>query len=147
MSVSLVDMRLAAEPRCVGIARKAAYGAACTMHMSESRARDVELAVSEAVTNAVLAHVRSGSAEALLLQLVDHEGMLEVSVHDTGGGFVPASPEAAPKELDLGGRGLPLMRALADDVHYGHLGGTRLQLFFMVDRPWRDTPSPLVGRR
>jgi anti-sigma regulatory factor (Ser/Thr protein kinase) len=115
--------------------------------MSKERARDVELAVSEAATNALLAHVRTGSRDALVLQLIDHQGMLEASVRDTGSGFVPRADHATPgDDLPVSGRGVPLMRMLADDVHYSNGRGTTLQLFFVVDGPWRDTPRSLADR-
>jgi PAS domain S-box-containing protein len=79
---------------------------------------DLLLMVSELCTNAV--KVASGAPGGVVLRAWDDGDALVVEVHDDGEGF-GARPEPADDRLPdpdaLDGRGLFLVRALADDVH------------------------------
>ncbi len=80
---------------------------------------DIEIAVGEAVTNAIL----YGSPDAashvqIVCGLADTRFFIEV--HDQGHGFDPSQVRQEEDYDALGGRGLRLMRALMDevDLHY-----------------------------
>jgi serine/threonine-protein kinase RsbW len=79
---------------------------------------DIELAVGEAVTNAVLhGHSRSGPTTISVLVEFSHPG-LTVEVRDNGSGFDPGQihqADYADAEAQTG-RGLMLIRALMDHV-------------------------------
>ncbi len=81
---------------------------------------DIEIAVGEAVTNAIL----YGSPDAVShVQIVCglSGSVFFIEVHDQGHGFDPSHVRQEEDYDALGGRGIRLMRALMDevDLHYG----------------------------
>lgn len=99
--------------------------------IDESRLNDVRIAVSEAVTNAVVHAFRDRSEPGTVSVSVtvdNHE--LEIVVRDDGSGM-------APREDSPGlGLGLPLIRRLADgfDHRQSPDGGTELWMCFRLPR-------------
>lgn len=96
---------------------------------------DMMLALSEAVTNAI----RHGSANS------DHDFVdievkitttaVYISVHDYGSGFEPESvpdPTKAEHLFVPSGRGVFLIKNLADDVRYEFNNGTTVSVKFLV---------------
>ncbi len=85
------------------------------------RIDDLRVAVSEATTNAVQAHLRSGCTRPVRVCCRRPDGGVSVVVRDEGLGFdVGALPEMPPPESParLGresGMGISIMRALADE--------------------------------
>ena len=79
--------------------------------LPDGRMRDVQLLVSELVTNAVRhANLGDGDVIGLVVELADDA--LRVEVHDPGGGFVPSTPSPDPARPS--GWGLYLVAELAD---------------------------------
>lgn len=78
--------------------------------VARERLDDVVLCVSEMATNALLHGVPPGRGYRVMVWL-DHDGLLRVEVHDSGGG----APRVARVDDDAeSGRGLVLVDALAD---------------------------------
>lgn len=77
--------------------------------MSAELLRDVQLVVSELVTNSVR---HSGSEEPIQLRAWWRSGGLKVEVADGGAGFEPGPRTAAGNEE--GGRGLLILESVAD---------------------------------
>lgn len=82
---------------------------------------EIELAVGEAATNAILYGCANCAAEAAWITVIagaTGRAVFFVEVWDPGAGFDPhAVRRATPNDMDsLGGRGLPLMGALMDHV-------------------------------
>ncbi|MFD7713335.1 ATP-binding protein [Streptomyces sp. NPDC059786] len=96
--------------RSVGMARDLTRSTLTDWRITR-RGDDIILCVSELATNAVLHGVPPGRCFDLGLALAA-DGVLEVEVRDSGGGAVR---ESEPGPDALGGRGLHLVRALADD--------------------------------
>ncbi|CAA7611750.1 putative Serine phosphatase RsbU, regulator of sigma subunit [Candidatus Terasakiella magnetica] len=156
--------------RVLSITAAAAYGADVARIMSESIAawlvppqdvmERVEIALSEAVSNAVL-HGNLGldsdlrqslagleqfqillaermadpalSRRRLYLTAGDHDGMIQISVTDQGGGFDFARAISAPViPGKASGRGLQLILRLCDNV-VGHNGGRGLTMYWRQD--------------
>lgn len=101
------------------------------------RIDDVRLAVSEAVTNAITAHQRTGSDAPVVVRCAVTEGVLVVEVTDRGGGMVaPDGRRLDVSDLPDRGLGIPLMRSLADEVVFvGTPGGTLVRLAFAFRIP------------
>ncbi|MEA3021042.1 MAG: serine/threonine-protein kinase RsbW [Actinomycetota bacterium] len=116
--------RLPARPDAVSRARRAVRRAATTAGMAEDRVDDLVLAVSEACTNAMEAHVASGATEAIEVTCERVGAMFEVRVRDRGGGFrlehlAPRPPLADPRHLEVErGWGVQLMQHLVDEVTF-----------------------------
>lgn len=119
---------ITAHPQNAAQARTRVRAFAAEAGMAADALDEMEVAVGEAVTNAIL----YGSPTAASLVSVSarvQADRLEVEVHDQGSGFDPEVTRDEFSQSALGGRGLLLMRALMDDVHFQHDGqGTRVTL-------------------
>jgi serine/threonine-protein kinase RsbW len=113
-------------------------------------ARDVEIAVHEAVVNAIV-HANGGdpSRRVRLAMAVGRAG-LEVCVEDEGPGFDPGNvpdPLAMDNLYRPRGRGIFFMRLLMDDVSFGRAphGGTLVTLLKRrAERARATRPEPAV---
>ena len=106
--------------------------------MEPPRVDDLRVAVSEATTNAIQAHIRAGSIRPVKVCCHCSNGSVVVTVRDEGPGFdVDALPEMPPPESEarLGresGMGISIMRTLADNssIDSGP-EGTEVRLAFL----------------
>ena len=98
--------------------------------IAPERIEDLKLAVSEAVTNAINAHTRTGREDRIQLECLLTDDQVTVVVHDRGGGFITTDvpdlpePDHPDRLLHESGLGLHLMSMLADEseVSSGDLG-------------------------
>ena len=89
---------------------------------------DVEIAVSEACTNA-LVHAEPSESYAVDVEIEDH--ICEIRITDTGAGFVQGIARRPRDHIDgESGRGLLLMQAVMDKVNLDSIPnqGTRITL-------------------
>jgi anti-sigma regulatory factor (Ser/Thr protein kinase) len=111
---------LAAAPESASIARSLVRAAASELGVDRSAAWDLELATTEAVANAVEHGCGCGRDGAgIRLCIESWDGALCVEVCDCG------TFRAAPAPVDvmsLGGRGIPLIAAMVDQLEL--LAGT-----------------------
>ena len=92
------------------------------------------LLATEAVTNAIEHGNGLDASKSVSLHLHYEPERFTVLVEDEGAGFERARVEDPLKQenlLDDGGRGLYLMEALADEVHYEN-GGRRVRIVFRL---------------
>lgn len=119
--MSDVELHLPPDVAYVGVARLVVVAAARQSGMADERVEDLRTAVSEATTNAVVAHQRAGQGRRVRLTFGprDADGF-EVTIADAGRGFQPASQEAlASRDWTMeGGLGVTIIRGLADDVRF-----------------------------
>ena len=104
-----------AHPQNAGSARERVRDAATEAGFAGIDLADIEIAVGEAVTNAILYGSPTASIRIVLSYGVI-ESRFVVQVRDEGTGF---DPSAVPTEEDshaLGGRGIRLMQALMDQA-------------------------------
>jgi anti-anti-sigma factor len=130
-------MRIDSELAQVAKVDEAVRALARELGFDEATASHVELAIHEAVVNAVV-HGNRGRRELPVEVSLGSDGpdggvALVATVRDHGGGFDPASlpdPLDARRRLASSGRGILLMRALMDTVeHSPHpQGGTSVRL-------------------
>ena len=122
-----LERELAVAPEAASEARHALDRLAG--EISANRLRDVQLLVSELVTNAVRhANLDEGDVIVLVIELADHA--LRVEVHDPGGGFVPRAP--SPDPVRPSGWGLFLVAELAD--RWGVDSDDTTLVWFELDR-------------
>jgi len=118
--------------------RESVVDFACTNGISERRAADIRLAVSEAVANAVLhAYHRYAQPGSVCVFAAVELGWLELRVVDDGTGM------ARRNDSPGAGLGLPLISMLADQVEVRRRpgrDGTELWMRFRLDEPTR-TPT------
>ena len=129
-----VELHLPPDVRYIGLARLVVCAAARQSGMAEQRIEDLRIAVSEATTNAVMAHQRVERALPVVLQFGPSPDGFSVTVRDTGPGFEPKTPEElASREWGLEhGLGVTLIRGLADEVEFVRVGGMRVHMRFAV---------------
>ncbi|QGG96514.1 ATP-binding protein [Actinomarinicola tropica] len=121
----VVELEIPARPDFLSLARLVITGAAnVEPTFSDDRIEDLRIAVSEAVTNAIEAHVSSGAEERVVLRCDLAEDRIEVEVIDRGSGFDPENAPTAPapedpeRLLHESGLGIPLMRELVDETEF-----------------------------
>jgi anti-sigma regulatory factor (Ser/Thr protein kinase) len=121
-----VRLEIPARVEYLGLARQVvAAAAAIEPRFLDERIDDLRIAVSEATTNAIEAHLEhgdQGADERISIRCNLDDEQIEVAVFDSAGGFDPDVVEGPPEptatdRLDWErGLGLPLMRELADET-------------------------------
>jgi serine/threonine-protein kinase RsbW len=89
--------------------------------ISEDAAFGIDMAVREAVTNAVLHGNREDENKTVDVTLKSSPDAVEISVHDQGAGFNPEEvpdPTAEENILKASGRGIFFMRSFMDEVNW-----------------------------
>ena len=143
-----VELEIPARAEFVALARLIVSAvAASETGLADERVDDLKLAVSEAFTNAIEAHDAIPTDERVVVRCRADHRQMEVRVEDRGGGFDPDQlprhpPLTDPERLKFErGLGIPLIRALVDDVQFTSSGhGTAVRL---VMREGDD--GPMVG--
>lgn len=116
------QFEIAAHPQNAGSAREHVRDAAIRAGFAGMDLADIEIAVGEAVTNAILYGSPTASSRIVLSYGLTDDGFV-VKIRDEGSGFDPGTVRMEEDSDSLGGRGIRLMRALMDqvDLHYsGH---------------------------
>jgi serine/threonine-protein kinase RsbW len=103
---------LPAEPRVVHEARRFADQAAAACGFEEEARFDIQLATSEAVSNAIV-HGGGANGRTIRVTAVEQDGMLTFSVADSGTFVVRVD---ADDPLSERGRGLACMARVMDEV-------------------------------
>jgi len=89
--------------------------------ISDEAAFGIDMAVREAVTNAVLHGNRQDEEKVVDISLKSSPEAVEISVHDQGPGFNPEEvPDPTEQEniLKTSGRGIFFMRTFMDEVNW-----------------------------
>lgn len=124
-------------PDAVLRARDTVRRDATSAGLPRHRVDDLVVAVSEACTNAMEAHLRAGTTAPIDVTCSVTGSVFEVQVGDHGDGFEPTSlrrrpPMPDPHHLDVErGWGIELMRQLVDDLVFdvtGHGMCVRLRM-------------------
>ena len=126
-----LDMTLPAKREAVDPAVQQIMAEVRKTNRVNGKEDDIELALSEALANAVVHGCQCDPSKTVECCVVcdDRKGLLIV-VRDPGTGFDPANipvPTAAENIFSDHGRGVYLMNQLMDEVQY-HKGGTEIHL-------------------
>lgn len=125
----IVALTVPARAEFIALGRLALTGLARTRILSAEIVADLKLALTEACSNSVR-HAydegREGVVE-ILYELSDDR--IAIQVTDDGSGFDPEILERKQEELDEGGLGIAIIRALTDELEIGARpeGGSRLR--------------------
>jgi len=120
MEISL-DLRLPRDAASVPAARRLLDSSLCALGVDAAIRGDIELMLTEACTNAIR-HVGRGGEYTVRVGILDERCVIKVIDSGPGYGAGPgngAGPGEAPGPLSEHGRGMLLMRALADGVRFG----------------------------
>lgn len=132
-----VELHLPPRVQYVGLARQIVKAAARQASMSDERLADLEIAVSEATTNAILAHHRVQHDPAIVVAFEVRAEDFQVEIRDTRPGF-DFDPTALGGVQDRdwqaeGGLGVTLIRGLADQVDFLRARGMRVVMSFKLN--------------
>ena len=150
--VGEVVLDVPARPEYLSLVRQVVAAAAAVQMVRDERIDALRLAVSEATTNAIESYADVGGAasdprgQRIVVRCNLDVERVEVEVRDRAGGIDADVAETVVDPGDLDdphqerGRGLPLMRHLADqwEITAGD-GGTSVRL--VVFTPWGDQPT------
>lgn len=133
MTEQTVELKLPSRIASIDEAAAAVSGAARRLGFPDEALFGIELAVREAVTNAVLHGNRQDESVPVEVGVREAGAEMVVTVRDRGPGFDPsrvADPTAAENLLKANGRGILFMRNFMDDVRWEHHpeGGTVVRM-------------------
>ncbi|MEX0779497.1 MAG: ATP-binding protein [Balneolales bacterium] len=100
--------------------------------LQEEKAASVSLALSEAVTNAILHGNKENVEKKVEIQTSLQDNKLHITVEDEGEGFTPTelpNPTAEENLLNTSGRGVFLINQVCDDVKYSKKGNQVTLIF------------------
>jgi serine/threonine-protein kinase RsbW len=125
----LVALTIPARAEYVALSRLALAGLARTRALTPELVADLKLALTEACSNSVRHAYEEGREGIVEIRYDLNEDRFAVEVADDGQGFDPDVVERAGEELDEGGLGLAIIRALTDELEIGARaeGGSRLR--------------------
>ncbi|HYY33711.1 MAG TPA: ATP-binding protein [Gaiellaceae bacterium] len=124
-----VALTIPARPEYVALCRLALTGLARTRALAPELVADLKLALTEACSNSVR-HAYEEGREGIVEVHYELAGdRIEVEVTDDGAGFDPEVIQRAQEELDEGGLGIAIIRAITDELEIGARdgGGSRLR--------------------
>lgn len=133
MTLETIELRLPSRLKAVDEAAAAVAEFMNRLGIAEDIAFGVDMAVREAVTNAVLHGNKLDDAKEVGLKLRNTSEVFEISVHDQGSGFDPnevPDPTRDENILKTSGRGIFFMRNFMDEVVWSAdpKGGTSVRM-------------------
>lgn len=121
MTAETIELSLPSRIDTVATAAAAVAEFVNRIGVSEEAAFGIDLAVREAVTNAVIHGNQEDENKTVDVTLKGSPDAVEISVHDQGPGFNPEEvpdPTAAENLLKTSGRGIFFMRTFMDEVDW-----------------------------
>lgn len=121
MTKEVVELTLPSRIETIAQAAAAAANLANRLGLSETAAYGVDMAVREAVTNAVVHGNQEDETKLVEITFINSAQSLVITVRDKGSGFDPVSvpdPTLSENLLNTSGRGLLFMRTFMDEVEW-----------------------------
>jgi serine/threonine-protein kinase RsbW len=125
----VVALTVPARAEFIALGRLALTGLARTRALSAEIVADLKLALTEACSNSVRHAYDQGREGVVEIRYELSDDRIAIQVTDDGSGFDPETLERAQEELDEGGLGIAIIRALTDELEIGARpeGGSRLR--------------------
>jgi serine/threonine-protein kinase RsbW len=131
-----VRLTIPARPEYITLGRLALTAIAGVRPLSDETLHDLKLALTEACTNSVKhAYGEDGGGSVDIVYELQAD-RLAVEVGDAGSGFAPGNGDTeASDELEEGGLGIEIIRALTDEVEIAERegGGSRLRFVKLLN--------------
>lgn len=124
-----VRLTIPARPEYITLGRLALTAIAGVRPLSDETLHDLKLALTEACTNSVKhAYDEAGRGSVDIVYELEAD-RLAVEVGDTGAGFDARDSRADAEELEEGGLGIAIIRAVTDEVEIAERegGGSKLR--------------------
>jgi serine/threonine-protein kinase RsbW len=133
VTLETTELKFPSRVEAVGEAAAAVSEFMGRLGIAEDVAFGVDMAVREAVTNAVVHGNKLDDAKVVELKLTNTPEAFEISVHDQGTGFNPNNVPDPTKDENLlktSGRGIFFMRNFMDEVEWSAdpNGGTSVRM-------------------
>ena len=133
VTLETTDLKFPSRIEAVAEAAAAVSDFMKNLGLPEDVAFGVDMAVREAITNAVVHGNKLDAAKVVELRLRNTPEAFEITVHDQGTGFNPNDVPDPTKEeniLKTSGRGIFFMRNFMDEVDWsvGANGGTNVRM-------------------
>lgn len=133
MTEEMTELELPSRIEAVNQAASAAAEFVKRLGLDEDAAFGIDMAVREAVTNAVLHGNRQDEAKTVGLIFKSLPDAIEITVRDRGEGFDPGSvpdPTDPQNIMKTSGRGILFMRTFMDEIKWSRHpeGGTLVQM-------------------
>ena len=125
-----VALTIPARAEYIALCRLALTGIARTRALQDEVIADPKLALTEACSNSVRHAYEQGRDGIVEVSYRLARDRIEVEVSDDGAGFDPAVIQRAQQDLDEGGLGIAIIRAVTDELEIGpnpNGGGSRLR--------------------
>jgi serine/threonine-protein kinase RsbW len=130
-AASVVSLVIPARAEYIALGRLALSGLLRPLAVEPELIADMKLALTEACSNSIRHAYEGGRHGAVEIRYELAGDRLAVEVSDDGEGFDPEALEIEPGELDEGGLGIAIIRALTDDLSISpRSGGTGSSLRF-----------------
>jgi serine/threonine-protein kinase RsbW len=127
----VVSLTIPARAEYIVLGRLALSGLLRAQPVGEEVVADLKLALTEACSNSVRHAYDDGRDGVVEIRYEIGSDHLAVEVSDEGGGFDPRLLEADVGDLDEGGLGIAIIRAVTDELAIGpRTGGTGSRLRF-----------------
>lgn len=115
-AVRILAVHTDSRPESLGIARRQVRDAMTRAGLGDETARDMEVAVGEALSN-IYQHAYPGGIGAVSVEVIATATAITVVVRDDGDATAaPEIPRRLPPRTSPGGRGLYMIGRLANDV-------------------------------
>jgi serine/threonine-protein kinase RsbW len=115
----VVALTIPAKAEYMVLPRLALTGLARIRALEADTVADLKLALTEACSNSIRHAYDTGSHGNVQVRYELTDDKLAVEVTDDGDGFDPATMRAPSGELDEGGLGIAIIRALVDELDIG----------------------------
>jgi serine/threonine-protein kinase RsbW len=126
-----INLTIPAKAEYITLGRLALTALARARNLSEETLADLKLALTEACTNSVK-HAYGSTGGMVEISYQIEPDRIVVEVCDEGSGFdAPPGPEEAD-ELNEGGLGIAIIRAIADELEISEKPGGGSRLRFML---------------
>ena len=112
----VVALTIPARAEFIALCRLALAGLARTRALAPEVVADLKLALTEACSNSVRHAYAEGREGVVEIRYELGEDRIRVEVSDDGHGFDPALVERSPEEIDEGGLGIAIIRAVTDEL-------------------------------
>jgi len=121
VTVETTELTLPSRIEAVNEAAAALARTLSDLEADEQIAFGLDMAIREAVTNAVMHGNKQDEAKEVRVNIKSSPEAIEISVHDEGQGFNPTEvpdPTAAENIMKSSGRGIFFMRNFVDEVEW-----------------------------
>jgi serine/threonine-protein kinase RsbW len=112
----VVALTIPARAEFVALCRLALTGLARTRALRPEVVADLKLALTEACSNSIRHAYKDGHDGIVEIRYELRPDRIEVEVADDGYGFDPTLIDRPPEEVDEGGLGIAIIRAVTDEL-------------------------------